>query len=69
MVMNLIANILEAFVGRSKTKSTTNRETIIRNKSLTCNKCDNLASPIPNTGRIYKCNNCGRQFSSTPHNL
>lgn len=43
--------------------------TIIRNHSLSCGKCNSLAVPILDTKNIYKCNNCGRQFTQSRHSI
>lgn len=42
---------------------------IIEAESLSCNNCNVLAAPIPQTTNKYRCLSCARQFSGTKHNI
>jgi len=36
---------------------------------LECEKCGELALPIPETGDRYRCDKCGHQFAGAKHGL
>lgn len=39
----------------------------IKNHSITCKKCNNLAKPIKDTLNRYRCDSCGSQFAGPAH--
>lgn len=45
------------------------QEQALTDFSLNCKECGALAAPIPSTRNRYRCNKCGRQFTSSPHRL